>query len=210
MERVRAELLLQGDLASAARCSTSGPSRRPRDEEGLYSCDGPAQFLVDVCLGRDAPDRAPAELGDPDGRGDGGGVAVGALARAGADRCPPGERRSLAGAPRAKTGAMHRLDRAPARATSLHKGDICGVRQALVCAPACERCMAPAGRPRGREPPHAANPVPCTARVAARLEERACTKATFAVSGKPWYARSLGSGAWHRLGRPPAPAGRQG
>jgi len=30
---------------------------------GLYSCDGPAQFLVDRCLGRDGIDRAPAELG---------------------------------------------------------------------------------------------------------------------------------------------------
>ena len=43
---------------------------RPPDErldvrpgEGLYTCDGPAQFLIGRCLGRDVPDRAPAELG---------------------------------------------------------------------------------------------------------------------------------------------------
>jgi predicted dehydrogenase len=30
---------------------------------GLYSCDGPAQFLVDTCLGRDPANRAPAALG---------------------------------------------------------------------------------------------------------------------------------------------------
>jgi predicted dehydrogenase len=30
---------------------------------GLYTCDGPAQHLVDVCLGRPSVDRAPAELG---------------------------------------------------------------------------------------------------------------------------------------------------
>jgi predicted dehydrogenase len=31
--------------------------------EGLYTCDGPAQFLIDVCLGRETLDRAPAKLG---------------------------------------------------------------------------------------------------------------------------------------------------
>lgn len=43
---------------------------RPPDEcldarqgEGIYTCDGPAQLLIDVCLGREVTDRAPAELG---------------------------------------------------------------------------------------------------------------------------------------------------
>jgi predicted dehydrogenase len=62
MEHVRAELLLQGDL-EAAEVLHVGPDPPPRDEEGMYSCDGPAQYLVDVCLGRDVPNRAPAELG---------------------------------------------------------------------------------------------------------------------------------------------------
>jgi predicted dehydrogenase len=30
---------------------------------GLYSCDGPAQWLVDACLGRPSRNRAPVELG---------------------------------------------------------------------------------------------------------------------------------------------------
>ena len=62
MERVRAQLLLQGDLETAEVLHVS-PEPPPRDEEGIYSCDGPAQFLVDTCLGRDVPNRAPAELG---------------------------------------------------------------------------------------------------------------------------------------------------
>jgi predicted dehydrogenase len=31
--------------------------------EGLYSCEGPARMLIDRCLERPAPDRAPGELG---------------------------------------------------------------------------------------------------------------------------------------------------
>jgi predicted dehydrogenase len=31
--------------------------------DGLYTCDGPLQVLIDRCLGRDAKDRAPAQLG---------------------------------------------------------------------------------------------------------------------------------------------------
>src|SRR5438477_7180 len=45
MEHVRAELLLQGDLERAEVLHV-GPEPPPRDEEGMYSCDGPAQFLV--------------------------------------------------------------------------------------------------------------------------------------------------------------------
>jgi predicted dehydrogenase len=62
MERVRAELLLQGDRGRGEVVRV-GPEPPPRDEEGIYSCDGPAQLLVDVCLGRPAVDRASAELG---------------------------------------------------------------------------------------------------------------------------------------------------
>jgi len=62
MEHVRAELLLQGDV-EAAEVLHIGPEPPPESEEGLYSCDGPAQFLVDTCLGRDVPNRSPAELG---------------------------------------------------------------------------------------------------------------------------------------------------
>jgi predicted dehydrogenase len=62
MERVRAELLLQGDL-DRAEVLHIGAEPPPRDEEGIYSCEGPAQFLVDTCLGRDVPNRAPVELG---------------------------------------------------------------------------------------------------------------------------------------------------
>jgi hypothetical protein len=62
MEHVRAELLLQGDL-EAAEVLHVGMEPPPRSEEGLYSCDGPAQFLVDTCLGRDVSNNSPAELG---------------------------------------------------------------------------------------------------------------------------------------------------
>jgi predicted dehydrogenase len=62
MEHIRAELILQGDIERAEVLKV-GPEPPPRDEEGLYSCDGPAQFLVDTCLGRSVPNRAPAELG---------------------------------------------------------------------------------------------------------------------------------------------------
>jgi predicted dehydrogenase len=62
MERVRAQVLLQGDL-ERAEVLHMGPEPPPRDEEGIYSCDGPAQFLVDTCLGREVINRAPVELG---------------------------------------------------------------------------------------------------------------------------------------------------
>jgi predicted dehydrogenase len=34
-----------------------------RDGDGLYTCEGPINMLIERCLGRNAPDRAPAELG---------------------------------------------------------------------------------------------------------------------------------------------------
>ena len=62
MQRVYAELLLQGNRERGEVLHV-GPQPPPRDEEGDYSCDGPARFLVDTCLGRETVDRAPAELG---------------------------------------------------------------------------------------------------------------------------------------------------
>ena len=60
--QVRAELLLQGDRERGEVLHV-GPGPPPADAEGAYSCDGPPQFLVDVCLGREAVDRAPGALG---------------------------------------------------------------------------------------------------------------------------------------------------
>ena len=62
-ERVQAQLLLAGRPGAGARCCTSSPIRRRADDEGIYTCDGPAQFLVDTCLGRDPVNRAPVDLG---------------------------------------------------------------------------------------------------------------------------------------------------
>jgi predicted dehydrogenase len=61
-ERVRAELLLQGDRERGEVLHV-GPEPPPADAEGIYSCDGPARFLVETCLGREALNRAPADLG---------------------------------------------------------------------------------------------------------------------------------------------------
>ncbi len=36
---------------------------KPRAGDGIYSCEGPIQFLIDRCTGRDVPDRAPFEMG---------------------------------------------------------------------------------------------------------------------------------------------------
>ena len=35
----------------------------PVDDDWVYTCDGPAQFLVDTCLGRATVNRAPSDLG---------------------------------------------------------------------------------------------------------------------------------------------------
>jgi predicted dehydrogenase len=61
-ERVRAELLLQGDRERGEVLHV-GLEPPPADAEGIYSCDGPAQFIVDTCLGRATADRAPTDLG---------------------------------------------------------------------------------------------------------------------------------------------------
>jgi len=61
-DRVQAQMLLQGDREQA-EVLYLGPEPPPVDEDWVYTCDGPAQFLVDTCLGREAVDRAPGALG---------------------------------------------------------------------------------------------------------------------------------------------------
>ena len=61
-ERERAELLLQGDRAKMEVLHV-GPEPPPADGEGMYECEGPARYLIDICLGRDARDQAPADVG---------------------------------------------------------------------------------------------------------------------------------------------------
>ena len=61
-ERERAEFLLQGDV-SRAEVLHVHPEPPPAEGEGLYVCDGPAEHLIAVCLGRATEDRAPAEVG---------------------------------------------------------------------------------------------------------------------------------------------------
>ena len=85
MQRVHAELLLQGDKERGEVLHV-GPEPPPRDEEGDYSCDGPAQFLIDTCLGRDDHRSSVRRARHSNGRCDGGGLGVGAL------RCPGGDR----------------------------------------------------------------------------------------------------------------------
>jgi predicted dehydrogenase len=61
-DRVQAQLLLEGDK-ERAEWLTLEPERPAVEEDSEYTCDGPAQFLVDVCLGREALNRAPLDVG---------------------------------------------------------------------------------------------------------------------------------------------------
>ena len=61
-ERDRADVLLQGDKASGEVIRRQ-PDPPVADGEGVYSCDGPPQLLIDRCLGRDSADQAPGEVG---------------------------------------------------------------------------------------------------------------------------------------------------
>jgi predicted dehydrogenase len=61
-DRVQAQLLLEGDKAQA-EWKAFRPEPAPSEEDADYSCDGPAQFLVDTCFGREAVNRAPLEVG---------------------------------------------------------------------------------------------------------------------------------------------------
>ncbi len=69
-ERERADAnLVDGANAEAAggRDAFEGTSRDlwldVESGDGIYSCEGPAQFLVDLCNGRDPVDRAPIDVG---------------------------------------------------------------------------------------------------------------------------------------------------
>jgi predicted dehydrogenase len=61
-ERDRADVLLQGDRA-AGEVIRREPDPPAAEGEGVYSCDGPPQLLIDRCLGRDSRDQAPADVG---------------------------------------------------------------------------------------------------------------------------------------------------
>ena len=61
-DRVQTQLLLEGDKERGEwRTLEPDPPAVERDAE--YTCDGPAQFLVDACLGRERINRAPLDLG---------------------------------------------------------------------------------------------------------------------------------------------------
>lgn len=61
-DRVAAHMLLEGDTEKA-EWRTVEPVPPAVEEDSEYTCDGPAQFLVDACLGREAVNRAPLDLG---------------------------------------------------------------------------------------------------------------------------------------------------
>ena len=61
-DRVQAQLLLEGDK-ERAEWLTFAPERPAVEEDSEYTCDGPAQFLVDTCVGREAVNRAPLDVG---------------------------------------------------------------------------------------------------------------------------------------------------
>ena len=61
-DRVQAQMMLQGDKEQAEVLYLE-PHPPVEDADWVYTCDGPAQFLVDVCLGRETVDRAPVRLG---------------------------------------------------------------------------------------------------------------------------------------------------
>jgi predicted dehydrogenase len=61
-DRVQAQLLVEGDK-ERAEWRTIGPEPPPVEEDSEYTCDGPAQFLVDTCLGRETVNRAPLDVG---------------------------------------------------------------------------------------------------------------------------------------------------
>jgi predicted dehydrogenase len=61
-DRVQAQLLLEGDK-ERAEWLTFEPEPPAAEEDSEYTCDGPAQFLVDTCFGRETVNRAPLDLG---------------------------------------------------------------------------------------------------------------------------------------------------
>ena len=61
-DRVQAQLLLEADK-ERAEWFTVKPDPPAVTTDAEYTCDGPAQFLVDACLGRETVNRAPLDLG---------------------------------------------------------------------------------------------------------------------------------------------------
>ena len=61
-EHDRAEVYLQGDKAKAEVLRRE-PDPPIAVGEGGYTCDGPPALLIDLCLGKDAVDRAPVDVG---------------------------------------------------------------------------------------------------------------------------------------------------
>ena len=61
-DRAQAQLLLEADK-ERAEWLTLEPDPPAGEQDAGYTCDGPAQFLVDACLGRDAVNRAPLDVG---------------------------------------------------------------------------------------------------------------------------------------------------
>ena len=61
-DRVAAQLLVEGDK-QRAEWATVEPDPPATEEDADYSGDGPAQFLVDTCLGRAPDNPAPLDLG---------------------------------------------------------------------------------------------------------------------------------------------------
>jgi predicted dehydrogenase len=60
-DRVQAQVLLGGDK-ERAEWLTFEPDPPAVEDDSEYTCDGPAQFLVDTCLGREAVNRAPLDV----------------------------------------------------------------------------------------------------------------------------------------------------
>ena len=87
-DRVQAQLLLEKDKEKA-EWLTLEPDPPAAEADSEYTCDGCAQFLVDVCLGRDARQLRSPRPRRAHGRSDGGGVAVGPLRPARPGRGPP-------------------------------------------------------------------------------------------------------------------------
>ena len=61
-DRVQAQLLLEGDK-ERGEWLTLEPRPHASASDAEYTCDGPAQFLVDTCLGRQTANCAPLDLG---------------------------------------------------------------------------------------------------------------------------------------------------
>jgi predicted dehydrogenase len=61
-DRVQAQLLLEDDK-ERAEWLTLEPEPPAIAADAEYTCDGPAQFLVDTCLGRETVNRAPLDVG---------------------------------------------------------------------------------------------------------------------------------------------------